>query len=67
MLPVVKSDITLLQLHRLIQSVMGWTNSHLYQFIVDNIFYSATEFDDDYSESKDYTNVKLSKIVNKEE
>ena len=33
---------------------MGRTNSHLHQFI----------FDDDYSESKDYTKVKLRKIAN---
>ncbi len=62
---VVKSDITLPQLHRLIQVVMGWTNSHLHRFIVDKIFYSAPEFDDDYSESEDYTRVKLFKIADR--
>ena len=30
---LVESNITLSQLHRTLQIVMGWTNSHLHQFI----------------------------------
>ncbi|GAF92417.1 unnamed protein product, partial [marine sediment metagenome] len=30
----VTSDITLRQLHEVIQIVMGWTDSHLHQFVL---------------------------------
>jgi hypothetical protein len=30
----VPSDVTLYRLHQIIQVVVGWTNSHLYQFVV---------------------------------
>ena len=31
---LVADSTTLMELHDVIQIVMGWTNSHLYQFIV---------------------------------
>ncbi len=31
----VKSDINLHKLHRTLQPVMGWLNSHLYEFVID--------------------------------
>lgn len=30
----VRSDISLLQLHDILQVVMGWTDSHLHQFVI---------------------------------
>ncbi|HSA32110.1 MAG TPA: plasmid pRiA4b ORF-3 family protein [bacterium] len=36
---LVPSDLLLLDLHRVIQTAMGWTNSHLHQFVKDRIFY----------------------------
>ena len=30
----VRSDITLGKLHRILQAVMGWTDTHLYQFAI---------------------------------
>ena len=33
------SDMTLAQLHRLLQCVMGWEDAHLYQFVVSGIRY----------------------------
>jgi len=30
---------TLYKLHRVLQVVMGWENSHLYQFCIENVFY----------------------------
>ena len=35
----VKSDTTLYKLHWIIQIAMGWTNSHLHQFIADGVYY----------------------------
>lgn len=35
------SDITLAQLHRILQVVMGWTDSHLHQFIAHGVSYGT--------------------------
>jgi len=37
----VASDITLAQLHRILQVVMGWTDSHLHQFIAHGVSYGT--------------------------
>ncbi len=34
------------QLHDMIQVVMGWDNEHFYQFIIDDVYYSAPEMTD---------------------
>lgn len=36
---VVRGDMTLDRLHGVIQTVMGWTNSHMHQFIVGRTYY----------------------------
>lgn len=41
---LVASNTTLHRLHWIIQVSMGWTNSHLHQFIVDDQYYSQPEF-----------------------
>lgn len=43
----VRSDITLYKLHQILQIVMGWTNSHLHQFIVSGIYYGEPDLDFD--------------------
>ena len=45
----VSGDLTLSQLHRVLQIVMGWTDSHLHQFIIDDERY-ATPSPDDWGE-----------------
>jgi Plasmid pRiA4b ORF-3-like protein len=46
---LVTDNTTLGDLHWIIQLSMGWTNSHLHQFIIDGIYYSDPEFElDDY-------------------
>ena len=35
----ITSDITLVQLHRILQRVMGWEGSHLHQFVMGGIAY----------------------------
>ncbi len=35
----VASTTTLVQLHRIVQRVMGWEGAHLYQFVIDGIAY----------------------------
>lgn len=41
---LVSEQTTLHQLHWIIQGAMGWTNSHLHQFIVDEEYYSQPEW-----------------------
>ncbi len=43
----VSADTTLHKLHWTIQMAMGWTNSHVHQFIVGNDYYSQPEHDPD--------------------
>ncbi len=40
---VVRADMPLDRLHGLIQITMGWTNSHLHQFIVGRTFYGKPD------------------------
>ena len=55
----VDSSISLDKLHQIIQSSMGWTNSHLYSFTFDDIEYSHPEFSDDDFRYADSTKYKL--------
>jgi pRiA4b ORF-3-like protein len=43
---LVPGDTTLRQLHDILQIVMGWTDSHLHQFISNGAYYGATEYDE---------------------
>jgi hypothetical protein len=57
-------DITLRDFHKIIQTAMGWTNSHLHQFEVGRDFYAPKEFE---VEGANNSNTKkLSSILNKE-
>jgi hypothetical protein len=44
----VDSNISLNELHHVIQISMGWTNSHLYSFRIDEIEYSLPEINKEY-------------------
>lgn len=37
----INSDITLSELHRIVQTAMGWGNYHRYHFVIDGITYGA--------------------------
>jgi hypothetical protein len=39
----VQDDTTLYKLHQIIQVVMGWTNSHLHQFITGGVYYGEPD------------------------
>lgn len=47
---LIQDIVTLHQLHTVLQIVMGWTNSHLHQFVIDDEFYGEPEEEDGYSE-----------------
>jgi hypothetical protein len=63
----VGSEIKLDKLHRILQEAMGWTDSHLHQFIVGDSFYGQPDPDFDYDlDMDDETKVKLNQIVSGE-
>ena len=54
----INSDISLHELHHIIQISIGWTNSHLYSFIIDSIEYTVKEYDDydvKYADAREYS------------
>jgi hypothetical protein len=61
------SDMHLAKLHHVIQEVMGWTDSHMHQFKVGNIYYGTT-YPDDFDgvpETRDERKARLSMLVSK--
>jgi hypothetical protein len=61
---LVTDTTTLDQLHWIVQAAMGWTNSHLHQFIIDDEHYSEKEFElDDWGhEVKNENRVRLAAL-----
>lgn len=67
---LIQSDILLSDFHKVIQTSMGWTNSHLHQFIKNEVLYSERIPDDILWEemgSVDYKNMRVSDLLGKEE
>lgn len=63
---LVEEDVFLSNLHKIIQSAMGWTNSHLHQFIKDETFYTERIPGDDLWEEMnnvDYIGIKLNELL----
>ena len=62
----VTSDTVLEKLHAIIQAAMGWSNSHLHQFIVGDTYYGEPDpdYDDDVMESEN--GVAISQLVSRE-
>ena len=58
----VYSDTTLYKLHQILQCAMGWTNSHLYQFEIEDRFFGDP--DPDWGiDIKNSRRTKLSQVV----
>jgi hypothetical protein len=47
----VRGDTTLAELHSVLQTAMGWTNSHLHQFVVRNVAYADPHFKLEHAQS----------------
>jgi hypothetical protein len=56
----VNSDINLYRLHQNLQVMMGWTDSHLHQFIVHGEYYGTPDPD---FEVTNETSIKLDRVV----
>jgi hypothetical protein len=60
----VYGNTPLLELHAILQAAMGWTNSHLHQFVVGNTYYGLPEIDEfDDLNLKDERSVRLDQLL----
>jgi hypothetical protein len=59
---LVRSDITLAELHRILQAVMGWWDYHLHQFIVGQTYFGQPHPDYGF-DMRDERRVRLNQIV----
>ena len=59
---IVDSDMKLPDVHKLIQTVMGWYNSHLHQFRINDKFYCSPDVDA-LSEYTDYRKIRLNSVI----
>lgn len=65
---IVPGDISLVNLHVVIQAVMGWTNSHLHMFRKNDVEYTFRYQSDDFWEEwgyTDYAGMKVSDLISK--
>ena len=64
----VPGNVTLHRLHLILQSIMGWTNSHFYRFDIESIQYSVPDPDDDFNELHfvDSRRTRLIKVASRE-
>jgi hypothetical protein len=62
---MVPSKFSLYKLHEVIQIAMGWTNSHLHQFVIDGQRYSIPS-PDDWEPVVDERRYSLSQIASRE-
>jgi hypothetical protein len=60
----VPCNITLAELHHILQAVMGWWDYHLHQFIVGRVYYGVPHPDfDDFMDMRDESQVRLNQIA----
>lgn len=62
----VSSSISVSDFHKIIQTTMGWTNSHLHQFIKGRSYYSIKLEEDDFwddGNNSDYSNMVVSDLL----
>jgi len=66
---LIPADLPLQDFHKVIQSSMGWWNSHLHQYIKDRKYYLEKTEDDDFWDEMvhvDYSELKVSDLLKKE-
>lgn len=62
---LVRGDITLFKLHKILQVVMGWQDHHLHQFVINDECYSVISIEADMLGDyfKDEKRFKLSRVI----
>ncbi len=63
---LIDNSVALPKLHGVIQIVMGWTNSHLHQFIAGDRYYGMPDPNFDFSEVLDEMDYRLNQLLKKE-
>jgi len=66
---LVPSDLPVPDFHKIIQTTMGWTNSHLHHFAKGNQYYAPPAPEDDLwfeSNDIDYTKMKINELLQSE-
>lgn len=63
---IVDPETSLEDFSKIIQTAMGWTNSHLHQFIKNNTYYTSPNEDMDDDFYIDYTPFKIKDLLKKE-
>jgi len=63
---LVDSSVTLPNFHEAIQIVMGWTDSHMHQFIAENRYYGVPDPDFGFAEILDENKYRLNQLLKKE-
>lgn len=63
---IVPSDVSLGRFHMILQVIMGWTNSHLHQFISGSTMYGMVDDDLIELDMKDENQYKLSDLLKEE-
>jgi hypothetical protein len=58
----ITADTDLQQLHHIIQTIMGWQDSHLHQFMINKNFYSSKDFFGEDSDDIDSSGITLEKL-----
>src|SRR5450759_5224020 len=59
----VTNDTTLGRLHRILQTIMGWSDYHLHEFVIDGVTYGVPDKETMFENEK---NVRLSQVVSEE-
>jgi len=59
----VTNDTTLGRLHRILQTIMGWSDYHLHEFVIDGVSYGVPDKETMFENEK---NVRLSQVVSEE-
>lgn len=63
----VPGHITLAKLHQVLQVAMGWTDSHLHQFIIGKTYYGTPDPDFDlFGDTENECNFKLQQVAPRE-
>jgi hypothetical protein len=60
---LVSSDITLAELHTVLQVLMGWEDRHLYAFVIDAKRYTSPHDSDENLENRDKLRTTLSRTL----
>lgn len=64
----VRDDVKLAELHKALQAVMGWTDTHLHHFVIGDKYYGVSDEEEgiEFSKTEDESKYKLADFVFRE-